>query len=104
MPFLRELRSHLGTLKAALRCRRAWADVLQVEIAEDIAADASTEQGRVGRFAYTAEQADIEAERLIRSTLADGHITDAEIPALRTAMRHVHRAAAADHRITELSP
>lgn len=100
--YLGELRAHLLALTASLRRRVAFADVLQVEIAQDIVADASTQHTAASRLAYTAEQSDLEACRLLRASLADGHITADEIPVMRAALRHCTSSAAADRRITEL--
>lgn len=99
--FQRELAAHLLAFGGALRRRRAYADLLQVEVAQDIHADATAHQQATARLAYTAEQADCEAARLIRAALADGHVTADEIPDLRRAFRHIRHSAAADHRISE---
>jgi len=99
MPFIHELKTHLAGLLPGLRRRRAYADLLQVEVAIDITADAATEQARAGRLAYTAEQADREAEQILRTVLADNRVTPEEIPLLRTALRNIHHSAEADHRL-----
>lgn len=99
--YLAELRGHLAAMIADFRRLRNFGAILKTEVAEDITADAAAEQGRVGRLAYTAEQSDLEAARLLRETLADGHLAAEEIPALRLALRHVNRSAARDHQITE---
>ena len=99
--FLSELRDRLTAFAATLRGRRLHGDQLEAEVCLDVVADAAVEQGRVGRLAYTAEQADIEAARLLRDSLADGRITADEIPCLRTALRHVNRSAERDRQITE---
>lgn len=102
--YLGELKDHLLAFARSLRGRRAFADVLQVEVAEDIRADAARQQGRVGQLAYTAQQSDLEAARLLREAIADGHITADEVPEIRAALRHVIRSAHSDRRITELCP
>ena len=103
--YLAELRSRLTAFAATLRGRRLHGDQLEAEVCLDVVADAATEQGRAGRLAYTAEQADLEAGKLLDTVLADGRVTPTEIRTLRTARRHVRRSATADRRITEsLSP
>lgn len=101
MNFLTELSAHIAGFRDTLRHRRAYADVLHVEVAQDIAADIAAQQGRVGRLAYTAQQSDLEARQLLDRVLADGRITPAEVPLLRTARRHVLRSAERNHQITE---
>lgn len=100
-PFLAELRTRLTAFAGVLRARRAHGDQLEAEVCLDVVADAAAAQRRAGEHAYTAEQADLEAARLIRESLADGRITADEIPVLRTALRHIHRSAAHDQRIAD---
>jgi hypothetical protein len=102
--FLAELRAHLAGFRAALRARRAYPDVLQVEVGEDIVADAERQQSHAARLAYTAQQADIEAGRLLRAAQApesDGGraITPREAEPI---FRNLTRSAAADQHITEV--
>lgn len=99
--YLAELRGHLAAMIADFRRLRNFGAILKTEVAEDITADAVAQQGRVGRLAYTAEQSDLEAARLLRGVLSDRHLTDADLPAIRTALRHVNRSAERDHQITE---
>ncbi len=101
MIFLSELSAHLATFRASLRGRRQHGDQLQVEVAQDIVADAAAQQGRVGQLAYTAEQADLEAGQLLDQVLADKRVTPDEIPLLQRAARNVRRSAATDRKITE---
>jgi hypothetical protein len=101
--FLSELCAHLATFKASLRRRRAFGDVLQVEVAEDIHADVAAEQGRVGRLAYTAEQADLEAARLLKQAqqpTSEGGVLITPTEA-RPIFRHISSSAARDRQITE---
>lgn len=101
MPFLRELGHHLAHVSATLRKKRAFADLLQVEVAQDIARDLASELHQVRDQAYAAQQEDVEAERLMATVLADKKVTAAEIPLLETALRHVKRSGQRDHQITE---
>jgi hypothetical protein len=100
--YLSELRSRLTAFAEALRGRRQHGDQLEAEVCLDVVADAAAAQARAGERAYTAEQADLEAARLLSESLADGRITAEEIPCLRSALRHVNRSAQADHQITEV--
>ncbi len=84
-----------------MRKERHFGAVLQVEVSEAITADVAAEQGRVGRLAYTAQQNDLEAGKLLDQVLADGRVTPDEVPLLKRASRHVHRSAEGDQRITE---
>lgn len=101
MTALAEMIVFLKTVAADFRSRRRFGDVLQAEVAQDIAADIATEQGRAARLAYAAQQADLEAEHIMRTVLADNRVTADEIPLLRTAQRHVHRSATTDQKITD---
>lgn len=101
MRVLRQLGAHLAAIKAGFRRNRAYAAILDAEVAEDIMADAAEVHRAAADLAYKAEQADLEAARLLRESLADGRIDLEEIPALQTALRHVTRSAASDHQITE---
>lgn len=100
--FLGELGERLRAFAAALRLRRAHADQLQAEICLDITADATRQQACAARHAYAAEQSDLEAARILRESIADGHITADEIPALRRALRHVQASARHDHAIGQI--
>lgn len=99
MRFLRELRNHLTGFAASLRQRRAYGDLLKVEIGQDIAADVQAVTAKAGGHAYSAEQAALEATRLFRAAqLPDSpggrHITRGEAAAafrhLRNSHRHTH--------------
>jgi hypothetical protein len=100
--FLSELRSRLKAFAENLRGRRQHGDQLEAEVCLAVVADASAAQARAGERAYSAEQADLEAARLLRESLADGRITAEEIPCLRAALRHVNRSAAADHQVGQI--
>lgn len=97
MRFLTQLRTHLGDVKARYRARRVHAEVLDVEIAEDIVDDVA----RAHDLAYNAEQADLEAARLLVDSLADGHLNEADLPKVRLAIKHIERSAQRDHQITQ---
>lgn len=90
-----ELTGWITSLVGRLRLRRQYADALEVEVALDIAADSAAAASTAARLIYTAEQADAEAGRLLRDTLADGKVDAAEIPALRRSLRHVEHSEAA---------
>lgn len=92
-----ELRHFLLSWKRDLRARRDYRNLLDVEAAEDIAADLQP----VAAAAYTAQQADLEAARLLRESLADGKLTTADIPLLEKALAHIGNSAAADQQIAE---
>jgi hypothetical protein len=98
---LTELCAFLASWLPDLRRQRNYAAILEVEAVQTIVTEAQALQAVAVQAAYTAEQADLEAARLLRESLADGRIDLTEIPALRTALRHVTRSAASDHQITE---
>lgn len=98
---LREAASFLGSWIPDLRRSRDYCNLTDAEAHQDIIADAQAAQGQVRDAAYRAEQADLEAARLLRETLADGRVTAEEIPVLKAALRNVVRSADGDHAITE---
>lgn len=99
-----ELMSFLSSLLPGLRAKRQYAEVLNVEVAQEIARDVVAQHAQLSGLAYTAEQADHEAAKLIGVITSDGHLTDDELPLLARALRHINRSAAHDHRLsTELS-
>lgn len=102
--FLAELRDRLTAFASSLRLRRAHGDQLEAEVCLDVVADAARTEHTAARLAYSAQQSDLEAARLIRESLADGRITADEIPVLRHALRHVGSSARADERLTRLLP
>lgn len=99
---LSELRSFLASMWSEVRRRPDPAAQNDVRALQDIAADATAQQATAARTAYSAEQADLEAARLLRESLADGKVTADEIPFLRRALRHVTRSAERDHHITDV--
>lgn len=103
MPFLKELSDHLAAMRGHFRDRRDYGAVLKTEVAQDIIADATGEQGRVGRLAYTAEQSDLEAKRLaelaqMQDSPGGQNITPDEMAPI---FRCITRSAEGDHQITE---
>ncbi len=98
---LTELIAYLRQMAGQLRARRRFGDLLHTEVALDIAADAAAQQARAAHLAYTAQQADIEAEQIMRTVLHDNRVTADEIPVLKQALRHVHNSATTDCRIVE---
>jgi hypothetical protein len=97
MSIMQELNKFLAGLIPSLRARHQYAEVLNVEVAQEIAADIAALQSA----AYAAEQADLEAAKIIGAITADGHLTDAELPLLTRALRNINRSAAHDHHLSE---
>jgi hypothetical protein len=103
MNFLNELQRHIATVRDSLRARRLHGDQLQVEVVQDITLDLAIVQGRAGELAYTAEQADLEAARLLKLAQepdSEGGVLITPREA-RPIFRHITRSAQRDHQITE---
>lgn len=98
-----EMRLYAVQFKA--RCQAAgWFGALfHARVICDIAEDDVKHQVKISDRAYSAEQDDLEAEKLIADAIADGVVTVAEIQQLKTALRHVRRSREADHNITDLA-
>lgn len=90
---VRELLDYLA--KHAARCRAAgWlGSLFHVNVSADIAQDCAA-------LAHKAECDDNEAGAIILGVLADGKVTDAEVPLLKKALGHVQASANADHNLT----
>lgn len=101
MKHLVELREFLS--ETATRCRaKGWFGALcRVEVAQEIAADVGRDQEKIAVEAYSAEQCDLEAARLIEEAGRDG-FSNADAPALAKALRLIRRSAQVDHDITEV--
>jgi hypothetical protein len=101
--YLRELRGRLAAFAQSLRFRRQHGDQLEAEVCLDIVTDADRSAATAARRAYTAEQADIEAQRLIRVALSPrspggAAITRAEA---RPILRNIRNSARHTHAIVE---
>src|SRR4051812_38118033 len=85
----------------SVRCREArWLGPLfHVGVSQEILRDVKLEQRRQADDAYSAEQADLEAAKIIRQVMVDGRVTKSELPQLTKALRHVHNSARLDRRI-----
>jgi hypothetical protein len=102
MKFIAELKSFLAGLRTDYRLRRNWPAVNEIAGAQAIADDIERTEDSAGRHAFAAEQADLDAARLIRESIADNRVTADEIPLLRSALRHVTNSASHDRAITQI--
>ncbi len=66
----------------------------------DIVRDASAQQQKVARDAYSAEQSDLEAVKILQAAAEDG-FTNADLPAVEKAIRLIRRSADKDHAISD---
>jgi hypothetical protein len=101
IPPLAELRSWLRGSICRFRSARQFAPVCHLEVAAAITADAATASLALSAAAHSAETHDLEAEKILTGILADGRVSAEELPALRRAVRLVHRSAEIDHDIAE---
>lgn len=101
--FIRELKTYLSGRAAMYRARRAYGPLLDIEVAAEITDDAMRQQNGIAADGYSAEQADLEAAKLLDGVLADNLMPKAEKDALRRAEKLIRQSAAKDHAITELA-
>ena len=86
-----ELRTFLSRLLPDLRRRRQFGDVLNVEVAQEIASDVAAQHQQLHGLAYSAEQCGLSAKADLTGVFADGKITPDEQPIVDRAMRHLDR-------------
>jgi hypothetical protein len=96
-----ELVRFLAASVGLARTARRFEEVMTVEVAQDITAEAVTHVQAVGAAAHKAEVYDREAVKLMDEVLADGVVTPDEVKQLRKAREFAKRSAEVDHDITE---
>lgn len=89
----------------ASRCNVArWFGALfHVGVEECLIEDAKAEQAMIAATAYSAEQADLEALKLLEAVSADNEISADEMRLVKTACRHIRHSAEKDRAICEVS-
>lgn len=97
---IREQNRWLARRIASARALRDYAALPALIVAQDIAADSAAACTAASALAYSAEQADLEALRLLEDAARDG-FNSADLPAVEQAVRHIRRSAAADHELAE---
>lgn len=97
---LAELRDWLAGSLARCRANLDFRAAFFVDVAADIAEDAEKHQAKVAQRAYSAEQSDLEAVKLLESAASDG-LSACDMPAIAAAIRHIRRSAKQDRCITE---
>jgi hypothetical protein len=97
---IREPNRWLARRSASARALRDYAALPALTVAQDIAADSAAACTAASALAYSAEQADIEAIRLLEEAARDG-FNQADLSAVAAAVRHIRRSAAADHQLAE---
>jgi hypothetical protein len=97
---LSELFRYLGGVAIRLRTDRNFTGLFHVRVIQDIAVDLRREDQKLASEAYAAEQADLEAVKLLEEAARDG-FSNADLPAVQTALRHIRRSARIDHKLSE---
>lgn len=97
-----ELRSFLAHWHAELRRCGQFAHLLDVECAEEIAAEERATVEKIRAMAHRAEVHDLEAAKLLRQALVDG-LDKSDLPAVRRALALLERSAREDHEISEVA-
>lgn len=94
------MREFLASWSADLRKLRDWRNLLDAEAAQSIAADLAVREQALAGVAYTAEQADLEAVKLLEKA-KEGGLDNSDLPLIARALRHIRRSAAHDHTLSE---
>jgi hypothetical protein len=90
----------LALKAASLRAARLYRQLCALTVAQDIAAEQAAVCASLSATAYAAEQADLEAVRVLEDAARDGLTAD-DLPAVEKAVCHIRRSAAADHALAE---
>jgi hypothetical protein len=98
--FADEMDERLGVSTARFVAKRWHHALFHLRVLADIWADIKRRLTRAGRMAYDAEQADAEAAKLLRDSLADG-IDRSDTPAIRTALAHIETSGRKDRQLVE---
>lgn len=88
-----------GSVILAQRARN-YVEQLGWESAEEVAAEVAQHEDEIRASAYDAQQADLEAAKLLEDAARDG-LTQADMPAVAAAIRHIRRSAEKDREICE---
>lgn len=100
---LGELANYLAVWAQRSRAARMFAELLGVEVAAEIVAEAVAHERAVAREVYASEQEDREAANLLQICM--GHDLPArDIAIIRQAQRLITRAAERDHNVVEALP
>lgn len=99
---LRELRAYIADVAIRFRADRNFKGLFHVGVIEDIAVDAQREQAAIVQTAYSAEQADLEAAKLLEHAARDG-FSNADLPAVQKAVRLIRSSARHDRRVVEMA-
>lgn len=90
-----------------LRClaQRWWAPRFHLGVLADIFADLARWIRARSAVATAAEREDLAALAVLNAAIADGVLNAADLPRIRTALRHIERSAALDARLSvQLDP
>lgn len=95
---LNELMAGLG--KFAERCRSArwFGPLFWVGVNQDVAKEIEKHHRQIAADAYAAEQADLQAAKLLEDAAKDG-LNQCDLPAVIQAIRHIRNSAKRDHLI-----
>ena len=85
---------------AAARAAHAYTALPALTVAADIAHESAAACAALSATAYSAEQSDLEAVRLLEDAARDG-FTAADLPAVVSAVHLIRASAAADHALAE---
>jgi hypothetical protein len=95
---LRAVRAYLTTFRGRCQAQGWLAALFHVGVLEVAVARAESERAQVAADGYSAEQADLEAVKLLEDAARDG-LTQSDMAAVAAAIRHIRRSADKDHAI-----
>lgn len=88
-----------GSVILAQRARN-WLEALGWESAEEQAEQVVAHERKLADAAYSAEQNDLLAAKLLEEAAKDG-LSQADMPKIAAAIRHIRASAKKDHEICE---
>ncbi len=94
-----ELSAYLRTFDQRCVEQRWWAPRFHARILADILVDCARWLRARSALATAAEREDLAALALLNAALDDGILNAADVPRIRTALRHIERSAALDARL-----
>lgn len=97
---LAELRTWLADTAARCRAQKWFGALFLTNVASDIVADVVKNEEAAARDAYSAEQSDLEAVRILDEAAADG-LSNSDMAAVAKAVRLIRRSAQKDHAVSE---
>lgn len=99
----RELRKYLDSLVARCRARQWFGFLIEVEVVQEISAEIQSQNAQVAREGYSAQQEDLEADKILTVVLTDRFLSPRDALAIRRAQVLIRKSAERDRRISDIA-